>query len=74
MCLIYKGVFFLHFQVMKSFTTWLSDKQNETRNIEEIDEVTLNNYIGNYLLCFMKKDGNHYEPDTLTFHHRGIER
>lgn len=61
-------------QVMNSFSTWLSDKQNGSRNIEEIDGVTLNNYIGNYLLGLRKKDGSFYEPDTLTSYHRGIER
>lgn len=59
---------------MRAFTTWLHDTQVKKRNIEDMDGVLLNNYIGNFLLDLMKKDVSPHEPGTLTSYHRGIER
>ena len=61
--------------VMRQFIT-LSEMvpRNETREINTMQAEELDNYIEPFLLSIRKTDGEQYEPDTLTFYHRGIDR
>lgn len=57
----------LQLQVLKPFTKWLEEQQNEMI-LKGL--YMLNNCIGNYLLGRRKKDGSQYEPDTLSSYQR----
>ena len=50
----------------------LSNQEN--RNIEDIPETELNAYMCRFFMDIKKKDGDQYEPSTLTYFHRSLQR
>lgn len=59
---------------MSRFTDWLKEEKNETRSIMDVDPITLDIYVGGFLYALKNKEGQDYEPDTLTSYHRSIDR
>jgi hypothetical protein len=59
--------------VVTRFQTWLG-RQHEGRKMEKIPHVTLDVLLGTYLMTTKKDNGEKFEPDTLTSHHRAIAR
>ena len=57
------------------FINWVKESpRNVKTDIEQIQPAVLDNLIGNYLIVVAKKNGQPYEPDTLTSIHRAIDR
>ena len=48
------------------FTSWMNEfAAEETRDLEDIPPVELNNYLRSFFLTVKKKSGDDYEPDSL---------
>lgn len=56
------------------FCRFLADTHNEYRVLEDIPPVTLDTYVGEWILSLKKASGSSYEPDSLTSFHRSIDR
>ena len=54
---------------MKRFNQFLR-KKGEKRNITDIPPLTLDGYIGHFIMALERQDGSPYEPGTITGFHR----
>ena len=61
-------------QVVNAFQAWLSKFCQEERPINTIAGEELDGFICNYIMMKKKKNGEDFEPDSLTSMHRGILR
>ena len=60
---------------IKKFESWLaSSPRCESRPLRDIPVLSMDRYVGSYLLEIKKPDGCDYEPDSLTTIHRSINR
>ncbi|XP_033726660.1 glutamine-rich protein 1-like [Pecten maximus] len=60
---------------IRKFVDWIAQPpRSDVRPLCDILPFEMDTYIGGFLLFAQKDDGSHYEPDTLTSFHLGIDR
>jgi hypothetical protein len=61
-------------QCVNKFINWLKDAHKEERSLVDIPPLTMDIYVGGFIMQLKKDKGGDYEPDSLTGFHRAINR
>jgi hypothetical protein len=62
-------------QCVNKFIEWIkAPPRNDLRKLIDIPVITMDIYVGGFLMSMKKANGELYEPETLTSYHRAIGR